>query len=424
MTRYANWRRALGIAVAGVGIMTASAAFAATTITVWCWDKNFNGAAMQEAGARYTKLHPDVTFNVVVSGTQDDVRTKLQTQLMAGATDTLPDIVLIEDDVAQKYLQSFPNSFAPLSDAIDMTKYAQYKVAAATMSGKSYSLPFDSGVTGLFYRSDYLAQAGYKAADLNNITWDRFIDIGKDVTAKTGHKFIDLDLNEHGLIDLMMQSAGQWYFKPDGTLNIVDNAALKAALTTYAKLWAAGIVEPVSGWSNYTAGFTGGDVAAVPVGVWMTGTLKANPDQAGKWAVAPVPRLDIPGGTNYSNWGGSSWYVLASSPNKDTAIDFLKTVWGSDVDFYQSILTSEGAVGSLLAARTGTVYTAPDPFFGGETVWQDFSDWLAKIPGISYGTYSAEVQSAMVAQLPAVSKGGSVDDALKAINDQAQSQIQ
>ena len=28
----------------------------------------------------------------------------------------------------------------------------------------------------------------------------------------------------------MMQSAGKWYFKPDGKLDILDNAPLKAAL--------------------------------------------------------------------------------------------------------------------------------------------------------------------------------------------------
>ena len=47
----ASWRRALGLGVVGVGLLTASAAAAATTLTVWCWDPNFNGVAMREAGA-------------------------------------------------------------------------------------------------------------------------------------------------------------------------------------------------------------------------------------------------------------------------------------------------------------------------------------------------------------------------------------
>jgi lactose/L-arabinose transport system substrate-binding protein len=426
MKRFAiGWRRALGIAVAGIGTLTVTASFAATTLTVWCWDPNFNGVTMREAGDIYAKMHPDVSLNVIDTTSQDDVRTKLQAQLLSGSTDGLPDIVLIEDDVAQKYLQAFPGSFEPLSDSIDMSKFAQYKVGAATLDGKSYSLPFDSGVVGLFYRSDYLAQAGYKADDLKDITWDDLIKIGQDVKAKTGHPMLDIDFNERGLVHMMLQSVGQWYFKEDGSLDILDNAALKASLEQYARIWQSGIVKPVSGWSDFTGGFTSGEIASVPVGVWITGTIKANADQAGKWAVAPVPKLaGFPNAVHASNWGGSSWYVLAKSPNKAAAIDFLKSVWGSDVDFYQKILVDQGAVGTLLAARGGDAYQLKDPFFSGQQVWQDFADWLGMIPAIRYGTYTTEVDAAVEAQLPTIAQGGSVDDAIQAINDQAKAQIQ
>ena len=105
--------------------------------------------------------------------------------------------------------------------------------------------------------------------------------------AKTGHPLLDIDFNERGLIHMMLQSVGEWYFKEDGSLYILDNAALKASLEQYARIWQSGIVKPVSGWANFTGGFTSGEMAAVPVGVWITGTIKANADQAGKWAVAP-----------------------------------------------------------------------------------------------------------------------------------------
>ncbi len=56
MDRFAlNRRQLFGAAIAGIGYFAASAALAATTVTVWCWDPNFNGATMKEAGARYAK---------------------------------------------------------------------------------------------------------------------------------------------------------------------------------------------------------------------------------------------------------------------------------------------------------------------------------------------------------------------------------
>lgn len=415
--------RMFGIAMASVSFLSV-AAVSAGEISVWVWDANFNGAAMREAGSRYTALKPDATVVVDDTASQDDIRAKLQTQLLAGSTDGLPDIVLIQDDVAQKYLQSFPGAFEPLSDSIDMTAFAEYKVAAATLDGKSYSLPFDSGVTGLFYRSDYIKEAGFTAEDLNNITWDRLVEIGTVVKEKTGHQLLDLDLNDSGLIRMMMQQAGTWYFNEDGSLNIIDNAPLKKALETYAKFYQADLVKPVSGWAEYTGAFTSGEVAVVPVGVWITATIKANADQSGLWAVAPIPRLDIEGAVNASNQGGSSWYVLASSDNKEEAIDFLKTVWGGDVDFYQKILVNQGAVGSLLAAREGEAYKATDEFFGGAPVWQDFSTWLSQIPSVGYGVFTAEVDAALQAQLPTIIEGGDIDAALQAINDQATQQMQ
>lgn len=418
-------RKVLAAALAGASFFAAAASYAATTVTVWCWDKEFNGATMKEAGARYTKAHPDVTINVV-DFAKADLEQKLQAQLASGTTDGLPDIVLIEDYGAQKYLQSFTNAFEPLSDTgkIDYKGFADYKVALATVNGKTYSLPFDSGDSALFYRSDYLTQAGFKPDDLNNITWDKLIEIGKAVEAKTGHKMLDIDLNDTGLLRIMMQSAGAWYFTPDGK-SAIDTPVFKTVLSQYAKLLQSGIYMPVSGWADYTGGFTSGKVAGTVTGVWIVGTIKANADQSGKWGIAPTPRVgDIKESVNASNLGGSSWYVLSSAKSKDAATDFLATVWGKDKDFYQKILIGQGALGTLLAAREGDAYKASDAFFGGAPVWQNFSNWLAKIPGINYGTFTNEADAAVAAQLPALAKGGSVDDAIKAIDAQLKQQMQ
>jgi len=297
-------------------------------------------------------------------------------------------------------------------------------VQLATLDGKVYSMPFDTGVTGMYYRKDYLEAAGFKAEDMQGITWDRFIEIGKEVEAKTGHKMMGLDPNDAGLIRIMMQSGGQWYFKDDGSANISGNAALKAALETEQKLLQANVYKPTAGWSEWVASFTSGDVASVVTGVWITGTVKAQADQSGKWGVAPIPTLSIEGASSASNLGGSSWYVLESSAEKAESIDFLNTVYAKDVDFYQTILQDRGAVGSLLASRGGPAYSAPDAFFGGENVWQNFSDWLAKVPSVNYGIFTNEVDAAVTAQLPALASGGSVDDAIKAIDAQVASQLQ
>ncbi len=360
----------------------------------------------------------------VVDFAKADLETKLQAQLASGTTDGLPDIVLIEDYGAQKYLQSFPGAFEPLNEHIDHSGFAPYKVELATLNGQIYSLPFDSGVTGMFYRTDALEEAGYSAEDLEGITWDRLIEIGTDVKEKTGKILMPFDPNDAGIIRIMMQSAGSWYFNADGSLNIADNAVFKEALSTYQDLVASGITKPVAGWTEYTGSFTSGDTLATVTGVWMVGTIKANADQSGLWGVAPIPSLDVEGATNASNLGGSSWYVLSSAPNKEEAIDFLATVWAQDVDFYQEILVNQGALGSLLAAREGEAYSASDEFFNGAPVWQNFSDWLGQIPPVNYGIFTNEADAAVVAQIPALTSGGDVDEIAAAIEAQVAQQIQ
>ena len=413
------------ILMAGAAAVALSAGMVqAEEVTVWFWDPNFNGAAMAEAAARYAAINPDATITLVDMA-KGDLEQKLQTQLASGMTEGLPDIVLIDDLRAQVYLQSFPGAFEPMSAHIDHSAFADYKVGVATLDDAVYSVPFDSGVAGLFYRSDILAEAGYAAADLENITWDRFIEIAKDVAAKTGRPMFSHDIANAAPIRMMLQSAGSWYFTPEGELNLVDNPVFREALETFgAMLQASEIWKPVSGWAEYTGSFTSGEVASVPfTGVWITGTIKSA-DMPGQWAVAPVPRLDMEGSINATNHGGSSWYVLASSDEKDTAVDFLSQVWASDVDFYQTILVNQGAFATFLPARDGEAYSASDDYFGGQAVWQNFSDWVAQIKPVNYGIFANEVDAAITAQFPALQAGEDLDGIIAAIEAQARSQTQ
>lgn len=415
-------KRTLGLA-AGVSLLSITAAWA-TDVTVWCWAPEFNGAAMNEAIGRYTATHPDVTITVV-DFAKGDLETKLQTQLASGTTEGLPDIVLIEDYGAQKYLLSFPGAFEPLTDKVDYSQFAEYKVSLATVDGQTYSLPFDSGVTGLFYRTDLLAEAGYKAEDLADVTWEQITEIGLAVKAKTGKPMFSMDQADAGTMRMMLQSAGSWYFNADGSNNIKGNPVFKASLEAWVKmLQTADLYKPVSGWGDYTGAFNNGDVAGVYTGVWMTGGIKGN-NMAGKWGVAPLPKLsNIEGAGHASNLGGSSWYILSSAPAKDTAIDFMKTIWAGDADFYQKILVGQGAFGAYLPARSGEAYSATDDYFGGQSVWANFSDWQAAIPGVNYGIFTNEVDAAITAQIPGLVAGGSIDEAIDAIDAQVALQTQ
>ncbi len=413
------------VAAISMALMPLVSFAAKKEVTIWAWDPNFNVAIMDEAKDRYLADHPktDVTFKVV-DFSKEDVEQKLLTNLASGMTKSLPDIVLIEDYKAQSFLQAFPGSFEPMNKQIDYSKFAPYKVALGTVNGKHYSLPFDTGVTGLFYRSDILASAGYSAADLENITWDRYIEIGKDVKAKTGKYMLTLEVNSGNTLRWLMHSANAWFFDDKGNLAIEGNDALKEVLKLYVKLQDSGMSRPANDWADWVSGVTDGEVASLVSGVWFIGTIKSM-NQPGQWAVAPIPRMEgLPGAKNASNWGGSSWYVLSSSKEKKEAVDFLEHVYANDLEFYDEILVNNGAVGSFLPSQNSTAYSAEDAYFGGQQIFADFAKWAGQIPAIDFGMYSYEVSDALVAQVPMVLKGGDIDKAIEAAAAQAAVQMQ
>lgn len=392
-------------------------------LTVWAWDPNFNIPVMNAAAAAYKKANPGVQITVV-NMAKADLEQKLSTMLASGTTQGLPDITLVEDYNSQKYLQAYPGSFADLTGKIKHSDFAKYKVSLMTLNGKVYGVPFDSGVTGLFYRTDYLKAAGYKATDLNNITWDKFIEIGKKVKAKTGKEMLAFDVADGGFTRIMMQSAGQWYFDKSGKVNLVNNASLKEAVETYKKIVNSGIIKKTTGWNEWVSAINKGEVASITSGVWIIGSIKAAKDQSGKWAVAPVPRLNLKSSVNASNLGGSSWYVLNKSANKALATDFLNKEFAGDKALYQNILVNQGAVGTYLPAQNGYAYNIADKFFGGQKVFTQLSSWMKKIPSVNYGMYTYEADAAIVAVLPDVISGKlTVADALKKAENQVNNQI-
>ncbi|MGI8385211.1 ABC transporter substrate-binding protein [Robertmurraya sp. P23] len=392
-------------------------------ITVWAWDPNFNIKAMNLAKDAYASENSDLEIKIIENA-QDDIIQKLNTSLSSGTTKGLPNIVLIEDYRAQSFLQAYPDMFHELTGAFNADDFAQYKIAPTSVDGKNYGLPFDTGVSGLYVRTDYLEQAGYTVEDLQNIDWKQYIEIGKKVKEATGKHMLTQDPNDLGLIRMMIQSAGSWYLKEDGkTPNLAGNEALKVAFETYKEILDADLVKPISDWSQFLAGFNSGDVATVPTGNWITPSIKAEASQAGKWAVVAHPRLPgVQESVNASNLGGSSWYVL-NVPGKEDAADFLAKTFGSNVEFYQTINKEIGAIGTFKPAAEGEAYQAGDEFFGGQKIIAEFAAWTEQIPQINYGLHTYAIEDILAVEAQNYIKGKDLDKVLEDAQKQAEAQV-
>ncbi len=382
-------------------------------LTVWCWDKNFNIYAMNEAAKIYQKDHPDFKLNVVETA-WDDVQTKLTTAVTSGQTDTLPDILLMQDNALAKNITNYPDTFVDLTNSgIDFSQFAQYKTALSTVNNKIYGVPFDSGTAVTALRTDILEKAGYTINDFKDITWSRFIEIGKDVLKKTGMPLLSSQAGSPDLVMMMLQSAGVWAFK-DGKLSITDNPVLQKAVDTYVELVKSGVLIEVNNWDQYIATFNTGKVAGAMTGCWILASVQASDEQKGKWAVTNIPKLDgIDNATNYSSVGGSSWLVLSNSKNKDLAVDFLSKTFAGSTDLYNTILKTSSAIATWGPASTATNYGIAHEYFGGQKIFEDIIEYGKKVPKVSYGVYNYEARDAIGTAITKIISGTDKDSALK-----------
>lgn len=397
---------------AGSTPATQSTPPAAEKITLWAWDDTFNVKAANLAAEAYKAVNPNLEVEVV-SMAQNDIVAKLNTGFESGNMEGLPNIVLIEDYRIQNYLRSYPGELSDLSAVTKADDFMNYKLSTMTEGGKIYGVPFDSGAACLFYRTDLIEQAGYTTADMENLTWDKFIEIGKAVKDKTGTAMCTVDPNDLGLIRMMIQSAGKWYVDADGKADIQNNAALKEALTVYKRLQDEGITVTAAGWDAGVAAVNEAKVASAMNGCWYASSIKKAEDQSGKWAVAAFPRLsNVEGSVNASNCGGASWYVIDRVPGADAAKDFLAKTFASDAALMDTLCKEISLVSTFKGASAGANVNAPDAFFSGQSIYKSWADWTQNIPAVNYGMSTYDVESKMTETVQSIVGGTPVDEAL------------
>ena len=387
------------------------------TLTVWTWDPNFNVYAIQKAAEIYAQDHEG--FKVEVSEVQsDDIETRLTTAVSAGDLSTLPDIFLMQDYSFHKNATNYPGIFTALDDCgIDFSQFSMGKLADSTVDGTHYGIPFDNGATIMAIRSDMVEAAGLKVEDFKDTTWSEFMELSKKVMAANDVPMLTCSGGSEIVIE-MLQSAGASPMV-DGKVTLVDNAALKKAIETYKQLIDEGIMADYTDWDQYIASMNKGTAAGVIQGCWIMSSIQAAEDQAGKWAIVNMPKLDdVEGATNYANCGGASWAVSSNCKNTDLAFDFLNATFGADVDLYDDLLVNAGAIASYLPAAQSETYNEGNEFYGGQAVYKDIVEFAGHVPGIDYGAYYSDIRSALTdATTNVVQKNAGIDTEIKNAQD-------
>lgn len=386
-------------------------------LTVWYWDPYVNGESIQAAADMYKETNPDVQFEFVETA-REDMQTKFTTAALAGDMSTLPDIVLLGDDIAPMYLSVYGDLFASnLNESIDYSNFPDYKVSPMTVDNKVYGVPFDNGVSGLYCNKQIVEDAGLKVEDFNNLTWTEFGKLGEQIKSKTGKYAYTWS----GVTNLrnLVHSVGTDYVNEDGSVNLENNEALKVAMQEMQDMYAGGYVYDAVDWTDYVSSVTNGDAACTVSGSWFVPTIKQIEGGSGNWFIAGVPSLEgIEGAANATAEGGSSWYML-NKGDEEVAADFLTTTLGSSVELYEQLLTDVGLISTYLPAAESDAYQQADEFFGGQKIYSDFLTWSDEVPAYLILENAQVAQDALGTYINAVVKGEmTVEEGIK----QAQAQ--
>ncbi len=387
------------------------------TLTVWCWDPNFNVYAMEQAEKMYQKDHPDFKLDIQEK-VYSDIETALITAAEADDYSTLPDIFLMQDYSFHKNVVNYPGIFTELTDSgVDFSQFSAGKLADSTVNGKNYGLPFDNGATIMAIRKDMVEAAGLTVDDFKDTTWSDFIEKAKKVVEKNNVPMLTSSGGSEIVIE-MLQSAGASPMV-DGKVDLVGNEALKKSIETYKQLIDEKVMVDYTDWDQYIASMNKGTAAGVIQGCWIMSSIQAAEEQSGNWAIVDMPKLDgIEGATNYANCGGASWAVSSNCKNTDLAFDFLKSTFGESVELYDDLLPNAGAIASYLPAAESEVYNEASDFYGGQTVYKDIVDFAGKVPGIDYGAYYSDIRSALTDAITnVVQNGADIDSEIKNAQD-------
>lgn len=413
-----------GCAMGGTGTTPQSAPSVAVSpsgevsgeITVWSWD--VAAAALTRYAEDYVAEHPGTTIDVVDVG-YDNAYDKISVGLQAGTG--LPDLITMETERMPGYLESFPGEFVDLTPAIgaDEADFDPSKWAAASVDGKIYAMPWDSGTVALYYRSDYLAEVGATPADIT--TWADLTAVAEKIHAKNGATLLDADLSTGSMFLRLLQQQGAGIFDEAGDIVINSDKAV-STLTWMQELQSKNLINNVKGWDARVTAAKAGKSAFLPEAVWWMGTLKGDaPELSGTYGVAPLPTFNADDLTT-SNNGGSNLAIPAQAANAELAIDFASYVL-MDVPRQVEMSETDGLFPAYLPALQDAAFEAEDEYFGGQQALKVFADLTASIPPVYFtGDYAKASEIVANATVEAILNGtdakAALDGAAEAIAQQ------
>ena len=295
--------------------------------------------------------------------------------LLSHAGGIAPDVIRENIDFSMGWIRRGLNlpldRYMDSPDGIDRNDFIPILWQGLTYRGRTYGVPQDINILGLFYNKALFDRAGLKYPD-ENWTWADLKSASEKLTRtdRNGHvEVVGFDVAWGGWsYRPFLYQAGAHCWDKDGTRTAIDTPQSAAALRFYRSLmhhYSLTESNDQRGGLGPDKFFEQGKVALYIDGTWRTPSLKKNaPDL--RFGVAPLPRGVRPMSVSSSCfWGVSSqtkhpdaaWKLVKFLSSKEALTRYWQYLWVAPPARWSSLRSPEfrrvaGAPGKIPGIST------------------------------------------------------------------------
>jgi lactose/L-arabinose transport system substrate-binding protein len=362
-------------------------------IVIWGWTAAINDT-LQASGVidDFLAAYPNVEVEIV-NYQPTDVYTNLPLALTAGQGAC--DVCLVESSHLSQFVHL--GGLLDLTDRIEpyVDSMNQYRWQDATLDGRIYAVPWDSGPVVMYYRRDVFEKAGLSSEpeEVEELvaTWDNYYDVCATIKEETGlYCFAHNKANNSGrLYEMMLWQQGLGYYDAETGEVTVDSPQNIATLETLGRFWEADLVSDNLEWTDpWYAEFASLDapIATFIEASWMEVFLKSwiAPGTEGLWGVTRMPAFEA-GQVRAANDGGSTFVIPEQSQNPEAAwafVEFALTRPESQLKMFEI----SGFIPALETTYGDALFSEPDPYFAEQNTRQLYAEVVQEIPSATvYG---------------------------------------
>jgi multiple sugar transport system substrate-binding protein len=309
--------------------------------------------------------------------------------LLAHAGGIAPDVIRENTDFSEGWIHRGLNrpldAYMDGPDGVNREDFIPATMAGLKAGGKTYGVPQDINMAGLYYNKTLFDKAGIPYPDAS-WTWEDLTRVSNLLTVDKDHdghpEVVGLDTgwNMFFFRPLVFQAGGQ-FWNADKTRTVVDSPEAVEALKYMKSLMKRYTLTQ----SNSTRGglgpdkfFEQGRLGMLIDGSWRTPSLKTNaPDL--RFGVAPLPR-----GKRSMTVGSSCfWAISSESRHPDEAWKLVKFLSSKEAlrQYWQKLWVAPPARWSVLrSAEFRNVTGMPGSVPGlAASEWKEKCGWLPEV---------------------------------------------